>query len=299
MIEFRDFDVQDTSHYLEYVRQCIQIPCMLSPFLHVAFKNKFHTKLGYEAGLCWLNGVYYGEKGWLVPAGDWTETDWAEVFMKHVPAGTRFVFVPSSAVDLWRRQLGSSIVVEDTPPSDWDYVLSLDRLKNFAGKKLKNFRGNCRAFEREYSCSIESITPCIFPELTDFHKEAEKNLRQRHGNSESVDIDDATFYKALEYWEKLGNLSGFAVRVGGKIAAYQVDEIIDETYSIGLLAKADYSYKGVNQFAYWYLAKSSIERGILIQNIMEDDGDENLRMFKKHLDPIVLLKQYHVTYLPE
>ena len=32
---------------------------------------------------------------------------------------------------------------------------------------------------------------------------------------------------------------------------------------------------------------------------MEDDGDENLRMFKEHLDLIVLLKQYHVTYLPE
>ncbi|MBQ7214463.1 MAG: hypothetical protein IJS39_00580 [Synergistaceae bacterium] len=50
-IDFRDFDVQDTPRYLEYVSQCIQIPCMLSPFLHLAFKDEFHTKLGYEAGL--------------------------------------------------------------------------------------------------------------------------------------------------------------------------------------------------------------------------------------------------------
>ena len=299
LIEFRDFDVQDTPHYLEYVRQCIQIPCILSPFLHLAFKDEFQLRRGYEAGLCWIKGNYYGEDAHLVPAGDWTNTDWADVFKMYVPAGTRFLFVPSYAVDLWRRQLGSSIVVENTPPSDWDYVLYLDRLENFTGKKFQSFRRKCRAFENEYDYSTEDITPQIFSELRDFHEEAEKNLRKRHGDSASVDIDNNTFYKVLEYWEKLGNFSGFVVRVDGKIAAYQIDEIIDETYSIGLLGKADYSYKGVNQFAYWYGAKSSIERGVLIQNVMEDDGDENLRMFKKHLDPIVLLKQYHVTYLPE
>ncbi len=177
--------------------------------------------------------------------------------------------------------------------------MSHERLKNLSGHKLKNFRREYKIFVREYDYSIEPLTPQIFPELIEFHETAEKNLRKRHGDSESVDIDDVTFYKALEYWEKLGNLSGFVVRIGGKIAAYQVDEIIDETYSIGLLSKADYSYKGVNKFAYWYMAKSSIERGILIQNIMEDDGDEKLRLFKEHLDPIVLLKQYHVTYLPD
>ena len=298
-IEFREIDVQDTPRYLEHLRRCMEIPCIMSPFLHVAFKDEFHVRRGYRAGLCWTKGSYYGRDVQLVPAGDWTNTDWAVVFRRYVPAGTRFVFVPSYAVDLWRRQLGESILVEDTPSGDWDYILSLERLKNFAGKKLQSFRRKCIAFEREYSCSIEPITPQIFPELTDFHEGSEKNIRQRHGDSEGVEIDDAMFYKALEYWEKLGNLSGFVVRIGGKIAAYQVDEIIDETYSIGLLGKADYSYKGVNQFAYWYGAKSSIERGIMFQNIMEDNGDDNLRMFKEHLDPLVLLKQYHVTYLPE
>ncbi|MBQ7214462.1 MAG: DUF2156 domain-containing protein [Synergistaceae bacterium] len=194
--------------------------------------------------------MYYGEKGWLVPAGEWTVIDWADVFRRHVPAGTTFWFVPSYAVDLWRRQIGDSILVEDTPTKDWDYVLYLERLENFAGKRFQSFRRKCRAFEKEYDYSTEDITPQIFPELIEFHEEAEKNLRKRHGDSESVDIDDDTFYKALEYWEKLGNLSGFVVRVGGKIAAYQIDELIDETYSIGLLGKADYSYKGVNQFAY-------------------------------------------------
>ena len=298
-IEFRELDVQDTPRYLEHLKKCMEIPCIMSPFLHLAFKDEFQVMRGYKAGLCWTKGSYYGEYGQLVPAGDWTNTDWADVFRRHVTAGTRFLFVPSCAVDLWRRQLGESILVEDTPSGDWDYILSMEKLKNFAGKKLQSFRRKCRAFEKEYSCSMETITPCIFSALTAFHEAAEKNLRQRHGDSESVEIDDAIFYKALEYWEKLGNLSGFVVRVDGKIAAYQIDELIDETYSIGLLGKADYSYKGVNQFAYWYGAKSSIERGIMFQNIMEDNGDENLRMFKEHLDPLVLLKQYHVTYLPE
>lgn len=297
MIEFADFDVQDTPRYLEHVRKCAQITDVLSPFMQLALKEMFRVKRGYAEGLCWTEGVYFGEEGYAVPAGDWRRTDWADVFRKHVPAGTRFLLVPSYAVDMWRSQLGESILAEETDPKEWDYILSTERMESFASKKLQSFRKKCRAFEREYDYSIEPITPQIFPELREFHKAAEENIRQRHGESEYLELDDYEFYKALEYWEKLDHLFGFVVRVGGKIAAYNIDEVFDEIYSMGHFMKADYSYNGVNQFAYWYDAKSSLERGILIRNIMGVD-DEGLRMFKEHLDPLVILKKYHVTYLP-
>ena len=54
---------------------------------------------------------------------------------------------------------------------------------------------------------------------------------------------------------------------------------------------ADYDFKGVNQFAYWYDAKAKLERGILTTNMMDDAGEENLRFFKEHLYPLVMLKK--------
>ena len=88
------------------------------------------------------------------------------------------------------------------------------------------------------------------------------------------------------------------MRVDGQIVTYSLDEQIDETYSIGLFAKANYEFKGANQFAYWHDAKINLERGILTQSIMADIGEENLRFFKEHLYPLVMLKEYIVTYDP-
>ena len=88
------------------------------------------------------------------------------------------------------------------------------------------------------------------------------------------------------------------IRVDGKIVAYFLDEQIDETHSIAPFAKTDYNFTGANQFAYWYEAKMSLERGILTENIMDDVGEENLRFFKEHLYPLVMLKKFIVTYVP-
>ena len=98
----------------------------------------------------------------------------------------------------------------------------------------------------------------------------------------------------MEHWDELKNLYGFVVRVDGKIVAYCLDEQIDKTYSIGLFAKANYDFKGANQFIYWYGAKIDSERGILTKNMMDDAGEENLRFFKEHLTSD-MLKKYFVT----
>ena len=77
-----------------------------------------------------------------------------------------------------------------------------------------------------------------------------------------------------------------------------MDEQIDETHSIAPFAKTDYTFTGANQFAYWYEAKIALERGILTENIMDDVGEENLRFFKEHLYPLVMLKKFMVVYNP-
>ena len=297
MIDFKNFGLEDNARYLEYVKRCIQIPSDSSPINLFGNKHKYDVKRGYAADLCWHKFIYNDMEFWGVPAGDWDEIDWQKVFAEHVPEDTVFYFVPEYLVNLWQKQLGAAIDVEDDR-NDWDYILYLDRMEKLEGKKFKIFRRDRNTFEKNYEYEVEELTPKIFDELRAFQIGAEENLKSRIDNVEFARDDNSNFLFALEHWDELKNLFGFVVRVDGKIVAYSLDEQLDETHSIGLFAKADYGVKGVNKFAYWYDAKINLERGILTENIMDDVGEENLRFFKEHLYPLVMLKKYIVTYNP-
>lgn len=297
MINFKTFDFSDNERYMDYLGRCIQMPSNASPLSLLSARENHNVQRAYVDNLCWHRFIVDDMELLGAPLGDWDEIDWKKVFKAHVPAGTVFNFVPEYLVKLWQRELGEAIEVEDDRDM-WDYILDLDRLEKLEGKKFKRLRNACNAFEKNYSYEIEEITPEIFNELWTFHIGAEKNLQERVENVDTAQDDSDAFLFAIEHWDDLKNLFGFVIRVDGRIVAYCLDELIDETHSIGLFAKADYNIDGVNRFAYWYDAKISLERGIITQNLMDDVGEENLRFFKEHLYPLVMLKKYVVTYNP-
>ena len=297
MIDFQDFDFADNERYVKYLKRCIQIPTIFAPQVLMSYKEPFKFQRGYAADLCWHKGVYNDMELWTPPAGDWDEINRQEVFAQYVPEDTTFVYVPEYLVKLWQQQLGDAVEV-DKDRDNWDYILHIDRMEKLEGKKFKPFRNAVNAFEKNYEYEVEEITPKIFDELRAFQSSAEKNLQARVKKLEDARDDDASFLFSLDHWDDFNDLFGFVVRVDGQIFAYLLDELIDETYSIGLFAKANYDFRGANQFAYWYDAKINAERGVLTQNIMADIGEENLRFFKEHLYPLVMMKKYMVTYCP-
>ena len=297
MIDFKNFGFDDNDRYKEYLSRCIQIPSVLAPQVIMSYREQFKFQRGYSADLCWHKCVDGDEEYWIPPAGDWDEINWQKVFSEHVPAGTTFIYVPEYLLNIWKQQLGTAIEVNEDR-DNWDYILHIDRIKKLEGKNFKPFRNAMNSFEKNYEYEVEEITPKIFDELRAFQVSAEENLLERVEKLEDARDDDKSFLFALEHWDDFKDLFGFVIRVDGKIVAYSLDEQIDETQSVGLFAKADYEFKGVNQFAYWYDAKVNLERGILMENIMADIGEENLRFFKEHLCPLVMLKKYIVTYTP-
>ena len=298
MIDFQDFDFADNERYIKFLKRCIQIPAIFSTQVLMSYREQFKIQRGYAADLCWHKAIDNGAEFWISPAGDWDEINWQEVFAQHVPEDTTFICVPEYLAKLWQQQLGAAIEVNEDR-DNWDYILHIDRMEKLEGKNFKTFRNAVDTFEKNYAYTVEEITPKIFDELRAFQGSAEKkNLQARVEKLKDALDDDKNFFFALEHWDELKNLFGFVVRVDGKIVAYCLDELIDETYSVGLFAKANHDFSGANQFAYWYDAKINLERGVLTQNIMADIGEENLRFFKEHLYPLVMLKEYVVTYRP-
>lgn len=296
MINFQDFGFEDNEKYLSYLRRCVQIPSDASPLNLLNLKRKNNIQRGYAENLVWHKFVFEGEEFFCSPLGDWNEADWKKIFAENIPEGTIFQFVPENLVKLWQENFGDDIEVEEDRDY-WDYILDLEKIFKLAGKKLKHFRNEKNYFEKNYSYEVEKITPKIFDELLRFQNQAEENLIERVKSQNFAENDDSTFKFALENWDKF-NLSGFVVRVDEKIVSYILNEEIDEKTIIALFAKADYSFKGANQFAYWYDAKINLERGFLEENICDDVGEENLRFFKEHLQPKAMLKKYVVIYNP-
>ncbi len=307
MIRFKGFDFDDTARYSEYLGKSIQIPSDLSPLKIFALRviteedDNMDILRGYEADLCWHKVLVGDSEYWAAPMGDWDAVDWRDVFEKNVPAGTTFRLVPEYLANLWKKKLGGAVTITEDRDS-WDYILSMDRLKDPESGTLEQFRRYRNVFQENYEYTIEEFSPDVFDELREFQTETEEDIENRISDSEAANFFENGLLFVLDSWdafpEAFKSLYGFLIKVDDECVAYVINERIDASNVIGTFFGAKSEYEGINEFAYWLDAKRNSERGILTVNIMNDIGEPHLRDFKENLSPLVMLRKYTVTYDP-
>ena len=307
MIRFTGFDFDDTARYSEYLGKCIQIPSDLSPLKIFALRviteenDNMDILRGYEADLCWHKVLFGDSEYWAAPMGDWDAVDWRDVFEKNVPAGTTFRLVPEYLANLWKKKLGGAVTITEDRDS-WDYILSMDRLKDPESGTLEQFRRYRNVFQENYEYTIEEFSPDVFDELREFQTETAEDIENRISDSEAANFFENGLLFVLDSWdafpEAFKSLYGFLIKVDDECVAYVINERIDASNVIGTFFGAKSEYEGINEFAYWLDAKRNSERGILTVNIMNDIGEPHLRDFKENLSPLVMLRKYTVTYDP-
>ena len=307
MIRFKGFDFDDTARYSEYLGKSIQIPSDLSPLKIFALRviteedDNMDILRGYEADLCWHKVLFGDSEYWAAPMGDWDAVDWRDVFEKNVPAGTTFRLVPEYLANLWKKKLGGAVTITEDRDS-WDYILSMDRLKDPESGTLEQFRRYRNVFQENYEYTIEEFSPDVFDELREFQTETEEDIESRISDSEAANFFENGLLFVLDSWdafpEAFKSLYGFLIKVDDECVAYVINERIDASNVIGTFYGAKSEYEGINEFAYWLDAKRNSERGILTVNIMNDIGEPHLRDFKENLSPLVMLRKYTVTYDP-
>ena len=307
MIRFTGFDFDDTARYSEYLGKSIQIPSDLSPLKIFALRiiteenDNMDVLRGYEADLCWHKVLVGDSEYWAAPMGDWDAVDWRDVFEKNVPAGTTFRLVPEYLANLWKKKLGSAVTITEDRDS-WDYILSMDRLKDPESGTLEQFRRYRNVFQENYEYTIEEFSPDVFDELREFQTETAEDIESSISDSEAANFFENGLLFVLDSWdafpEAFKSLYGFLIKVDDECVAYVINERIDASNVIGTFYGAKSEYEGINEFAYWLDAKRNSERGILTVNIMNDIGEPHLRDFKENLSPLVMLRKYTVTYDP-
>ena len=158
---------------------------------------------------------------------------------------------------------------------------------NLSGRKYGTPRNHINKFKKLYTdWSFEPISADNIPELIEFTK----NFTFGADKDESAMLELQMCMEVLEKYDSYAMLGG-ALRVGGKIIAYSIGEIVGDTI-FSHIEKADISYAGAyqmltNQFLRMYAEGDDIK----YVNREEDCGDEGLRKSKLSYHPVELIEK--------
>lgn len=289
--EWTEHTIEENDKYLEKLNQCHQIISDLGGMVILGYGYEQF----YSDDLYWNRDVSDGK--WLPPVGDWDNVDWPEVMDRNVPDGTTFAGVPEYLLKLWQECIPDRIEIAESR-DQWDYILYTDRIDEMKGGKLKNFRQDANRFQKRYpEALVIPLKEEDIPELLAFHEKAEKELLGRVENVAAAKLENKAIRAILKYWgDPRSHLFGFMIKVNGIIASAVVNERINEFSSIGIYQKNNYDFEGVNAYTILKDSQMHKEMGILTENIMQDEGVENLRFVKEHLSPLVYIRKYEVIY---
>ncbi len=289
--EWTEYSIEENDKYLKKLNQCHQIISDLGGMVILGYGYEYF----YSDDLYWNRDLSDGK--WLPPAGDWDNVDWPEVMDRNVPDGTRFACVPEYLLKLWQECIPDRIEIIESR-DQWDYILYTDRIDEMKGGKLKKFRQSANHFQNTYpEALVIPLKEENIPELLAFHEKAEKELLGRVENAAAAKLEDEAVRRILKYWgDPRSHLFGFMIKVNGIIASAAVNERINEFSSIAIYLKNNYDFEGINSYSILMNSKLSKEMGILTENIMQDEGVENLRFAKEHLSPLVYIRKYEVIY---
>jgi Fe-S-cluster containining protein len=182
-------------------------------------------------------------------------------------------------------------------PKDSDYLYRTADLVALAGDRYKSQRAACNRFERDprhmfepYRDSDREACLALFREWSAQKQAAGLETTGSHMLADS----EAAHREALAHHRELG-LTGYVVRVDGRIRAYTFGYERSSSVFCVLLEVADRSVPGLAQWIFRECCRAAAQRGHEFINTMDDSGLPSLAQSKRAYHPVRLVPSYIVT----
>ena len=178
---------------------------------------------------------------------------------------------------------------------DFEYLYSVEKLKNLSGKKFHSKRNHISAFSKAHNWSYESITPEVLPDLFKMADKWTNEMKKLTDDPKSIEVENEAIKEYFPHMEKL-SIRGGLIRVDGEIVAFTFGTPInDKVFDI-------HSEKALPEFrtAYSVINREFIANDLsdfLYVNREDDMGLEGLRKAKLSYHPDILLKKYVIKEL--
>lgn len=183
-------------------------------------------------------------------------------------------------------------------PDNFDYILSLERLKPHDGteRKLSSRRKLINKLKQQEDFRVEPIhasAPLISKQILALSLEWEA---QRGIKGQDAKHLYQALVRALAMNDTNENIFSLGAFLDDRLVGYSVNEVAENGYAIGHFQQADLTASvGVYAFLMEEAAVHLCERGSVYMNLEQDLGLEGLKTWKKSYHPVGYLKKYTVS----
>lgn len=257
------------------------------------WSQEYGLEWAWQDDLVWLRQNHPRRVFWA-PVGDWSRISWKERLSALFGSGESFIRIPAQLMERWREELPDRITAK--PAEDhWDYVYDAAELVTLKGNRYHKKKNLLTQFLRNYP---EYEYHGMTPEIVRRALEMQENWcvwRDCEGDG-LLESENRAVAKILSYWDSLPDLTGGAILVEGKMAAFTVAERIDAETLVIHFEKGMTEYKGVYQAINQMFLEQN--QGIRWVNREQDLGDPGLRKAKKSYHPDHFIEKYDVELIP-
>ena len=225
------------------------------------------------------------------PVAVWSDIDWNLCFDRYFNSKTAFMRVPEDLAVLWEEKIGDRILIEESR-EHWDYLYDVNELIQLSGRRFHNKKNLLNQFKKNYDFQFVPLDM----EMIDMAMSMQEAWCTWH-DCESFDAlaaENLAISRVLNSWEKLKGLTGGAILVDGKMAAYTIAEPLSEDILVIHFEKGNVDFKGVYQ-ALNQMFLEYFGQNFKIVNREQDLGDSGLRKAKLSYNPSEFLKKYRVN----
>ena len=284
MISFRKIDKNDISRIRPYFTSSSRV-CTKAIGVMYMWSDYFGTEIAEREGGILIKDELFGRDMFMTPRGERAAEGLAIIEKYEAEKGGELVFNSVDDEDL--ALLSSRYpAIEIKSYRDYsDYLYLASDLAEYKGKKYHGQKNHKNKFMREYpDFEFLPFGKESLPEVYDFLEE-HKALAPR-SKEELIEYDACR--RLLDAMDQLDLLTAL-IRVNGKIVAFTVGEILNDTLIVHI-EKALPQYSGVYPTICSLFAALHAQEVTYI-NREDDAGDIGLRTSKTQYHPIALLEK--------
>jgi len=286
---FEPITLDKQKKYLEHFAVCSQKASDYSFVNLWGWAEEYGLCWAWSDNLVWIKQTVPAELYWA-PVGLWEDVDWKRCFDEYFNERIIFNRIPENLLQIWTDRSENLISTEETR-GHWDYLYSTTELIELKGKRFHKKKNLLNQFRKKYDFEYVPFGVDMIDRALAMQEDW--CTWRDCESSDALSSENRAISKILSSWRKIQGLTGGAIIVDQKMAAYTIAESLAEDTLVIHFEKGNQEYKGVYQAINQMFLKHSEKRFKFI-NREQDLDDEGLRKAKLSYNPIDFLKKYRV-----
>lgn len=291
MIEFKNIELKDK----KWIDGCMKASdfqgCEYAFTSAYIWRNSYHTQVAHVDGMCCFRTGDNGNFRYTYPIGNKNEKETIKKLMFDAKEhGFQFVLrgiteEQISKLEQWfPNQLEFKLQRDES-----DYIYTVEKLSNLAGKKLHGKRNHIKRFKDCKDWEYQDISAHNMELCRKMNQEwFDKYVTEKDA---SLLEEVQAIKEAFDHFEELGLHGGLLIREG-KAVAYTIAEPLNSNTYVIHIEKAFYEIQGAYPMINQQFVLHNCQEYKYV-NREEDMGEEGLRKAKLSYYPDILLDKYN------